>query len=114
MMMIHACVDYPFPRPAVSSWMFFMLALLYMSGLQDGSRSREARRDTASNPPAQSWRLPDKRGLFRVARRSKSLGLPGGPYSREQWQCRNQLEGFLLCRYVAWEYEKDDERRCKY
>jgi O-antigen ligase len=55
--MIHACVDYPFPRPAVSSWMFFMLALLYMSGLQDGSRSREARRDTASNPPAQSWDL---------------------------------------------------------
>ena len=29
--MVHACVDYPFPRPAVSGWMFLMLALLYMT-----------------------------------------------------------------------------------
>jgi hypothetical protein len=29
--MLHACVDYPFPRPAVSGWMFVMLALLYMT-----------------------------------------------------------------------------------
>ncbi len=29
--MLHACVDYPFPRPAVSGWMFAMLALLYMT-----------------------------------------------------------------------------------
>ena len=27
--MLHACVDFPFPRPAVSGWMFFLLALLY-------------------------------------------------------------------------------------
>jgi O-antigen ligase len=29
--MLHACVDYPFPRPAVSGWMFAMLGLLYMT-----------------------------------------------------------------------------------
>ena len=34
--MLHACVDYPFPRPAVSGWMFAMLAVLYVT-----RRSRE-------------------------------------------------------------------------
>ena len=29
--MLHACIDYPFPRPAVSGWMFFLLAILYMT-----------------------------------------------------------------------------------
>jgi len=29
--MLHACIDFPFPRPAVSGWMFLMLAVLYMS-----------------------------------------------------------------------------------
>jgi hypothetical protein len=29
--MLHACVDFPFPRPAVSGWMFLLLALLYRS-----------------------------------------------------------------------------------
>ncbi|HLJ46105.1 MAG TPA: O-antigen ligase family protein [Bryobacteraceae bacterium] len=29
--MLHACVDYPFPRPAVSGWMFMLLGLLYAS-----------------------------------------------------------------------------------
>jgi hypothetical protein len=28
--MLHACVDFPFPRPAVSGWLFAMLGLLYM------------------------------------------------------------------------------------
>ncbi len=28
---LHACVDYPFPRPAVSGWMFTILAALYMT-----------------------------------------------------------------------------------
>ena len=28
--MIHACVDFPFPRAAVSEWMFVMLGLLFM------------------------------------------------------------------------------------
>ncbi len=26
---VHACVDYPFPRPGVSGWIFFLLGLLY-------------------------------------------------------------------------------------
>jgi O-antigen ligase len=29
--MLHACVDFPFPRPAVSGWMFVILAALYMT-----------------------------------------------------------------------------------
>jgi O-antigen ligase len=33
--MLHACVDYPFPRPAVSGWMFAMLGLLYMARTSD-------------------------------------------------------------------------------
>ena len=33
--MLHACVDFPFPRPAVSGWMFVMLALLYMAQMND-------------------------------------------------------------------------------
>ena len=33
--LLHACVDFPFPRPAVSGWMFVMLALLYMSRTPD-------------------------------------------------------------------------------
>jgi O-antigen ligase len=36
--MLHACVDYPFPRPAVSGWMFAMLALLYMARTPDQSK----------------------------------------------------------------------------
>ena len=36
--MLHACVDYPFPRPAVSAWMFVMLALLYMAQAADRRR----------------------------------------------------------------------------
>lgn len=27
--MLHACVDYPFPKPAVSGWLFGMLGMLY-------------------------------------------------------------------------------------
>jgi O-antigen ligase len=33
--MLHACVDYPFPRPAVSGWMFALLGCLY--GARRGS-----------------------------------------------------------------------------
>ncbi len=36
--MLHACVDYPFPRPAVSGWMFAMLAMLYMARTSDRRR----------------------------------------------------------------------------
>jgi O-antigen ligase len=34
--MLHACVDFPFPRPAVSGWMFVMLAMLYMTRMKEG------------------------------------------------------------------------------
>jgi O-Antigen ligase len=34
--MLHACVDFPFPRPAVSGWMFVLLAMLYMTRMADG------------------------------------------------------------------------------
>jgi hypothetical protein len=33
--MLHALVDYPFPRPAVSGWMFALLAMLYMARTSD-------------------------------------------------------------------------------
>lgn len=33
--MLHACVDFPFPRPAVSGWLFVMLGLLYMARTPD-------------------------------------------------------------------------------
>lgn len=35
--MLHACVDFPFPRPAVSGWIFLLLALLYMTHHGDGA-----------------------------------------------------------------------------
>jgi O-antigen ligase len=35
--MVHACVDFPFPRAAVSCWMFAMLGLIYMA--EWGSRN---------------------------------------------------------------------------
>jgi hypothetical protein len=41
--MLHACVDYPFPRPAVSGWLFAMLALLYMARMPDGTSQRKAK-----------------------------------------------------------------------
>jgi O-antigen ligase len=47
--MLHACVDYPFPRPAVSGWMFMMLALLYMARKDVKVRQRQ---QTETNIPA--------------------------------------------------------------
>jgi O-antigen ligase len=41
--MLHACVDYPFPRPAVSGWMFLMLALLYMARMPDEEKRQRAK-----------------------------------------------------------------------
>lgn len=40
--MVHACVDYPFPRPAVSGWMFAMLGLIYMARSADWDRRGSA------------------------------------------------------------------------
>ena len=33
--MCHACVDFPFPRPAVSGWIFALLGALYMARKSD-------------------------------------------------------------------------------
>ncbi len=44
--MLHACVDYPFPRPGVSAWMFALLGALYAA---------DARRDRSpATPPMDS------------------------------------------------------------
>jgi hypothetical protein len=45
--MLHACVDYPFPRPAVSGWLFAMLALLYIARSSD--RLRQGPEETQSS-----------------------------------------------------------------
>jgi hypothetical protein len=41
-LMVHACVDFPFPRPAVSGWLFAILGLLYMTQALDRKRKRIA------------------------------------------------------------------------
>jgi O-antigen ligase len=49
--MLHACVDYPFPRPAVSGWIFVVLGLLYMTRSPDQASQdsfKPAVRDRAS------------------------------------------------------------------
>ena len=40
--MIHACGDFPFPRPAVSGWIFALLGALYMARRDDRSSIRAA------------------------------------------------------------------------
>jgi O-antigen ligase len=51
--MLHACVDYPFPRPAVSGWMFAMLALLYMTRTPDETSKRAVKMPIQDGPPTQ-------------------------------------------------------------
>ncbi|MGD0294824.1 MAG: O-antigen ligase family protein [Terracidiphilus sp.] len=51
--MLHACVDYPFPRPAVSGWMFVMLALLYMTRTPDETNQRAVKLPIQDGPPTQ-------------------------------------------------------------
>jgi O-antigen ligase len=46
--MLHACIDYPFPRPAVSGWLFAMAGLLYVTKESQGRRPAVA----ASKVPA--------------------------------------------------------------
>ncbi len=49
--MLHACIDYPFPRPAVSGWLFAMLGLLYMARNSDrGKRASTAFADRDRSP----------------------------------------------------------------
>lgn len=52
--MLHACVDFVFPRPAVSGWMFVLLALLYMSRVPDERDLREFKPATQAGAPYQS------------------------------------------------------------
>jgi O-antigen ligase len=49
--MLHACVDYPFPRPAVSGWMFALLGALYMARMTD-RKVRERRPPAVDNSSA--------------------------------------------------------------
>jgi len=46
--MLHACVDYPFPRPAVSGWMFALLGALYMARDSENGARDAAVTETAS------------------------------------------------------------------
>jgi O-antigen ligase len=46
--MLNACVDYPFPRPAVSGWMFAMLGLLFMEKTADRQRLRHTTTPSAA------------------------------------------------------------------
>jgi O-antigen ligase len=46
--MLNACVDFPFPRPAVSGWMYAILGALYMARCAE----RKARRDEAQTGAA--------------------------------------------------------------
>jgi O-antigen ligase len=49
--MLNACVDFPFPRPAVSGWMFAILAALYM-----------ARKYERKEQLAEAWRCNQQSG----------------------------------------------------
>jgi hypothetical protein len=51
--MLHACVDFPFPRPAVSGWLFVMLGLLYMSRRPDPISQRTHKMPSPDNAFAQ-------------------------------------------------------------
>ena len=51
--MAHACVDYPFPRPAVSGWMFALLAALYMARMSDRSPEQPPMPAAIANPSAE-------------------------------------------------------------
>lgn len=45
--MLHACIDFPFPRPAVSGWMFFLVAIIY-TAQSDDRAERERDKPAAS------------------------------------------------------------------
>jgi hypothetical protein len=49
--MLHACVDFPFPLPAVSGWMFVLLALLYMARMADGADPQKAKPANSDGAP---------------------------------------------------------------
>lgn len=49
--MLHACVDYPFPRPAVSAWMFALLGLLYMARTSQANDRAAAKPHSLGSDP---------------------------------------------------------------
>ena len=49
--MIHACFDFPFPRPAVSGWLFAMLGLLYMARTSDRHKDQSMAPPHRNHPP---------------------------------------------------------------
>ena len=55
--MLHACVDYPFPRPAVSGWLFVILGLLYMARTPDWKSQRTVK-PPISDPDGSPAREP--------------------------------------------------------
>ena len=52
--MLHACDDFPFPRPAVSGWLFAILGLLYVTRTLDRKRLRIEERPGADVLPLMS------------------------------------------------------------
>lgn len=46
--MLHACVDFPFPRNGVPGWIFMLLALLYMAKIPDEDDTRRAMGDPSN------------------------------------------------------------------
>lgn len=49
--MLHACIDFPFPRPAVSGWLFAMLGLVYMVRTSDRQTDRSTIPRNLDRPP---------------------------------------------------------------
>jgi hypothetical protein len=58
--MLHACVDYPFPRPAVSGWMFLLLALLYVTPTRDNAFTGSASEATSKSIHTQNGLSPNQ------------------------------------------------------
>jgi hypothetical protein len=52
--MLHACVDFPFARPAVSGWMFLLLGLLYMARTRERAGRESIERSVVHPAPASS------------------------------------------------------------
>lgn len=50
--MLHACVDFPFPRPAVSVWMFLLLGFLYIARTRGRERKRLMKPSSTDEAPA--------------------------------------------------------------
>jgi O-antigen ligase len=49
--MLNACVDYPFPRPAISGWMFAILGMLYLTQRADQMTEFARKEGRDASPP---------------------------------------------------------------